>query len=175
LKPSIPTGDVVFYLGVQFAGDVPAGWVLLEEYADGRRFRDDFGGNVAVTFLRFGVTFALLIGFLVVFLRKYHAGEPASRPGGPLRRDAGRLDLAGAFSASLAAFRTQFGSIDARQTTWAIFGFRFLFYDLPLSLLVFAAWAVGESNARERWGARLASFDALLKRDASTPRSAPRS
>ena len=167
VKPSVPTGDVVFYLGVQFAGDVPAGWVLLEEYADGRRFRDDFGGNVAVTFLRVGVTFALLIGFLVVFLRKYHAGEAGVETGAVLFAVMlGVSILCGALLASLAAFRTQFGSIDARQTTWAIFGFRFLFYDLPLSLLVFAAWAVGESNARERWGARLASFDALLKRDA---------
>ena len=27
------------------------------------------------------------------------------------------------------------------------------------------AWTVGESFARERWGQRLASFDALLRRD----------
>ena len=68
--------------------------------------------------------------------------------------------------ATLSGYGTGLGSIDARQTTWAVAGFRFLLYDLPLSLLVFVAWSVGESNARERWGARLASFDALLKGDA---------
>ena len=41
----------------------------------------------------------------------------------------------------------------------------FLFYDIPLSVLVFLAWSVGESIARERWGDRLASFDAILRRD----------
>src|SRR5262249_19790320 len=51
-------------------------------------------------------------------------------------------------------------------TTLAVGGFKFLFYDLPLSLLVFLAWSVGESVARERWGERLASFDAVLRRDA---------
>ncbi len=167
VKPLIPVGDVVFYLGVQFAGDTPAGWVLLEEYADGRRFRSDFGGNVALTFVRFGLTFALLIGLLVVFLRKYHAGEVGVETGKILFAVMlGASLLGGALLASLAAFQTQLGPIDALQTAWAIFGFRFLLYDLPLCLLVFVAWAVGESTARERWGARLASFDAFLKRDA---------
>jgi hypothetical protein len=32
-------------------------------------------------------------------------------------------------------------------------------------VLVFLAWAVGESYARERWGDHLASFDAILRRD----------
>ncbi|MCU1350528.1 MAG: Serine phosphatase RsbU, regulator of sigma subunit, partial [Acidobacteria bacterium] len=43
--------------------------------------------------------------------------------------------------------------------------FQFLFYFVPLSVVVFLAWAVGESYARERWGERLASFDAILRRD----------
>ncbi len=167
VKPSIPVGDVVFYLGVQFAGETQAGWVLLEEYADGRKFRGDFGGDVALTFIRFGLTFALLIGLLVVFLRKYHAGEVGVETGAFLFAVMlGASLFCGAIVATLAAYHTQFGTIDARQNTWAVFGFRVLFYDVPLSLLVFVAWAVGESTARERWGARLASFDALLKRDA---------
>jgi hypothetical protein len=167
VTPSMPMGDVVFYLGVQFAGDTPAGWVLLEEYADGHRFRSDFGGDVALTFVRFGLTFALLIGLLVVFLRKYHAGEVGVETGAFLFAVMLGASLLGdALLATLVAYNTQLGPVDARQTTWALFGFRFLFYDLPLCLLVFVAWAVGESTARERWGARLASFDALLKRDA---------
>ena len=61
--------------------------------------------------------------------------------------------------------RRRLGSVDARTTTLAVSGFRLLFYDIPLSVLVFLAWSVGESFARERWGERLASFDALLRRD----------
>jgi len=52
-----------------------------------------------------------------------------------------------------------------RATTLAVAGFKLLFYDIPLSVLVFLAWSVGESIARERWGERLASFDAVLRRD----------
>jgi hypothetical protein len=44
--------------------------------------------------------------------------------------------------------------------------FKFLLYDSVIAVLVFFAWSVGESYARERWGERLASFDALLRRDA---------
>jgi len=166
VRSALATGDVVFYLGVQYAGESFAGWILLEEYADGRRFRDDFGGNVALTLVRFGLTFALLIGLLVVFLKKYHAGEVGVETGGVVFGVmVAACLLFDVLLATLMGYGTGLGSIDARQTTWAVGGFRFLLYDLPLSLLVFAAWSVGESNARERWGARLASFDALLKRD----------
>ena len=167
VRSDVPTGDVVFYLGVQYAGDAFAGWITLEEYADGRRFRDDFGGNVALTLVRFGLTFALLIGLLVVFLRKYHAGEVGVETGGIVFGVMIAACLVfDVLLATLSGYGTGLGGIDARQTTWAVAGFRFLLYDLPLSLLVFVAWSVGESNARERWGSRLASFDALLKGDA---------
>lgn len=166
VKPDLPTGDVVFYLGVQFAGEDLAGWILLEEYTDGRRYRDDSGGNVAITFLRFGLLFALLIGLALVFLKKYHAGEAGIETAGVVFAVMIALCLfADVLLATLMGYGTGLGSLDGRWTTWATAGFRFLFYDLPLSLLVFVAWSVGESVARERWGARLASFDAVLKRD----------
>jgi hypothetical protein len=166
VKPAVPTGDVVFYLGVQFAGEDLAGWILLEEYADGRRYRDDSGGNVAIVFLRFGLLFALLIGLVSVFLKKYHAGEVGIETAGVVFAVMISLCLlADVLLATLMGYGTGLGSLDGRWTTWAAAGFRFLFYDLPLSLLVFVAWSVGESVARERWGARLASFDAVLKRD----------
>jgi hypothetical protein len=59
-----------------------------------------------------------------------------------------------------------FGGVDARITAIASAAFKLLFYDLPFAVLVFVAWAVGESDARERWGERLASDDALLRGDA---------
>jgi hypothetical protein len=55
--------------------------------------------------------------------------------------------------------------IDGRWTSVAFGAFKFIFYDLPVAVLVFFAWAVGESYARERWGERLASYDAILRRD----------
>lgn len=161
---SFPTGDVVCYLYVTFIGEKSAGWSLIEEYRDGRRFAYDAG--IGETFLRFAGIFSLLAVLLAVFLRKYHAGEVGVGTGAALFAAAIGLSIVhNLLTAPWAASGTGLGSIDNRTTTLAVSGFRFLFYDIPLSLLVFLAWSVGESFARERWGERLASFDALLRRD----------
>ncbi|HEY1435563.1 MAG TPA: PP2C family protein-serine/threonine phosphatase, partial [Thermoanaerobaculia bacterium] len=161
---AFPTGDVVCYLNVSFVGGKPAGYELIEEYRDGRRFSYDTG--VGETFLRFGGIFVLLFVLLAVFLKKYHAGEVGVGTGGVLFAAAITLGLAvSALSAPWSATGTGLGSADMRTVTLAVAGFKFLFYDIPLAVLVFLAWSVGESVARERWGDRLASFDALLRRD----------
>ncbi len=161
---SFPTGDVVCYLYVNFVGDQPAGWSLIEEYKDGHRFPYDT--NLAGTFLRFGEIFTLLFVLLAIFLKKYHAGEVGVGTGAVLFAAALTLCLAATvLIAPWSATGTGLGSADARTTTLAVAGFKILFYDIPLSVLVFLAWSVGESIARERWGERLASFDAVLRRD----------
>jgi len=161
---SFPAGDVVFYLDVDFIGDQPSGYVLAEEYRDGRPF--SFDANLAGTFLRFGEIFALLFVLLAVFLKKYHAGEVGVGTGAVLFAAAIGLSLASSvLIATWSASGTFLGSADMRTTTLAVAGFKLLFYDIPLSVLVFLAWSVGESVARERWGERLASFDAVLRRD----------
>jgi hypothetical protein len=161
---AFPTGDVVLYLYVNFIGDQPSGYLLIEEYKDGRRF--SFDTNLAGTFLRFGEIFALLFVLLAVFLKKYHAGEVGVGTGAVLFAAAFGLCLAATtLIAPWSATGTSLGSADMRTTTFAVGGFKLLFYDIPLSVLVFLAWSVGESLARERWGERLASFDAVLRRD----------
>ncbi len=40
-----------------------------------------------------------------------------------------------------------------------------VFLILPAALLAFFAWSVGESICRERWGHKLAAFDALFQGD----------
>jgi hypothetical protein len=161
---SFPTGDVVCYLYVNYIGDKPSGWSLIEEYKDGRRYAYDTG--VGQTFLRFAGIFGLLFLLLGIFLKKYHAGEVGVGTGAVLFGASLALSLAAApLIAGWQASGTGLGSLDQRSTALAVAGFKFLFYDIPLSLLVFLAWSVGESFARERWGERLASFDALLRRD----------
>ncbi len=49
---AVPTGDVVCYLYVNFIGDKPAGYALIEEYRDGRRFPYDTGARRDVPALR---------------------------------------------------------------------------------------------------------------------------
>jgi len=163
---AFPIGNVVPYLNVFFEGDRFSGWELAEEYADGHAFKQDNVGDVGMTFVKFIVMLVGLLVLLVMFLKKYHAGEVGVGTGTFLF--AVTIVLAVAFCITIAPSASQgsqFGSIDAQQTSWALIGFMMLFIHLPLAVLVFLGWSVGESYARERWGERLASFDALLRRD----------
>jgi hypothetical protein len=161
---TFPTGNVVMYLWVYFNGDRQTGWALIEEYADGTPFRYD--SEIGGTFIGFGALYVLLLVLIVMFLRKYHAGEVGVGTSSLLFATMLILSVAGELLImSSASDGTGMGSIDAQQTAWTVAGFRLLFVHLPLAVLVYLAWAVGESYARERWGERLASFDAILRRD----------
>ena len=161
-----PTGKVAMALDVYFIGNRFAGWMPIEEYADGSQFT---GGafQIASTFLQYGVVFTLLLFLLVIFLRKYHAGEVGVRTASFLFAWVALLSIAyNYFTTPASTLGAGFGpGLDGRTTAIAYGAFKFLFYDLPVAVLVFFAWAVGESYARERWGERLASYDAILRRD----------
>lgn len=175
IPSTFDTGAVVPYLWVYFAGDRQAGWGLIEEYSDGRAFRGNNEGEIAGLFLQYGVMYAMLVVLLALFLKKYHAGEVGVGTASLLFGVLIALSLlqhllTGASSSEGVGM----GSLDALQTAWTRFGFAFLLFDVPAAILAFFAWAVGESYARERWGERLASFDAVLRRDplnATTGRS----
>jgi hypothetical protein len=159
-----PTGNVVLYLWVYYNGDRFAGWDLIEEYADGTPFRgdDQIGGALA----SYVALYVLLLVLLVTFLKKYHAGEVGVGTASFLFGAVLLLSIIGDLIVAPAMSEgTGMGSIDAQKTAFALAGFKILFVDVPMAVLVFLAWAVGESFARERWGERLASFDALLRRD----------
>ncbi|HEV8431938.1 MAG TPA: PP2C family protein-serine/threonine phosphatase [Thermoanaerobaculia bacterium] len=166
VKTNFAIGNVVPYLYVYFAGDRFAGWELAEEYADGSAYRGETS-EIAGILARYAMNFTLLIALLIIFLKKYHAGEVGVRTGSML------------FAAVLvcclildciiggpATEGSSTGGLDGQTTAWTYMAFKFLLYDSVIAVLVFFAWSVGESYARERWGERLASFDALLRRDA---------
>ncbi|HKO59467.1 MAG TPA: PP2C family protein-serine/threonine phosphatase [Thermoanaerobaculia bacterium] len=163
---SFAIGNIVPYLYVHYAGGKLAGWELIEEYADGSTFRGDAGG-IATTFIRFICIYGLLLVLLIIFLKKYHAGEVGVGTASGLFAATVLLWLVWDFLAGAAAAdgSGMGNGIDAQQTALTVMGFKFLFFDLPMAVVVFFAWAVGESYARERWGHRLASFDAILRRD----------
>ena len=163
---AFPTGRVAFYVSVYFAGDRFAGWMPIEEYADGSIFRGE-GSAVAAQFGRFVVIYGLLLWLIVLFLRKYHAGEVGVGTAALLFAACALVALVGNYLVVPAASLTSsFGpALDGQQTAVMMGLFKFLFFDLPAAVLVFLAWSVGESYARERWGERLASFDSLLHRD----------
>jgi hypothetical protein len=158
------TGNVVMYLWVYYNGDQFAGWELIEEYADGSPFR--FEDRISGALGRYVALYLLLLGLLILFLKKYHAGEVGVGTASFLFAVVLLLSIGGDLIVAPASSEgTQVGSIDAAQTSWALVVFNLLFVDLPMAVLVFLAWAVGESYARERWGHRLAPFDAVLRRD----------
>jgi hypothetical protein len=167
VKTNFPVGSVVPYLYVFYTGDRFAGWALIEEYADGSVFRgDDTGSGVASLFMRFATNYALLLILLVIFLRKYHAGEVGIGTGSVLFGLTVLICLGVDLVIGPSATEgNTMGSLDARSTAAAQMGFKFLLYDVPLAVVVFFAWSVGESYTRERWGEWLASFDAILRRD----------
>ncbi|MGZ5433141.1 MAG: PP2C family protein-serine/threonine phosphatase [Thermoanaerobaculia bacterium] len=161
-----PTGKVTMLVGVYFIGNRLAGWMPLEEYADGSQFQGG-GFEIAGTLAQYGVVFTLLLILLVIFLRKYHAGEVGVRTASYLFALIVVLSIGYNYLAGPAmSIGMGFGpGLDGLWTAVAFLTFKFLFYDLPVAVLVFFAWAVGESYARERWGERLASYDAILHRD----------
>ncbi|HEV7427695.1 MAG TPA: PP2C family protein-serine/threonine phosphatase [Thermoanaerobaculia bacterium] len=167
VKTNFAIGNVVPYLYVYYVGDRFSGWALIEEYADGSQFRgDDTGSGVASLLMRLALNFVLLVVLLVIFLRKYHAGEVGVGTGSILFGLIVVLCLVvDVIMMPSATEGSQMGSIDAQATAAAQLAFKFLLYDIPLAVVVFFAWSVGESYTRERWGEWLASFDAILRRD----------
>ncbi|HEV8268719.1 MAG TPA: hypothetical protein VGR00_10810, partial [Thermoanaerobaculia bacterium] len=163
---SVDTGPLDLFLGVHFAGDETTGFSIFEEYRDGRRFRFESGEQIAALFFRIAAIFVLLGILLAVFIKKYHAGELGVRTSALLFGATLVLSLLHCFvTAPSESYGTNFGALDALRTAVANGGFEFLFYFFPVCLLVFLAWAAGESRARERWGEKLASFDAIARRD----------
>jgi serine phosphatase RsbU (regulator of sigma subunit) len=165
---TFPIGGVVPYLHVNFVGDKLAGYELIEEYADGSAFRSDSGSDIIGTLAQFGLMYGLMLVLLVMFLRKYHAGEVGigSASGLFVLTFLTLVLLELLLSAAATEGAGLSSALDAQQTAWSFSGFKVLFYHLPASLLVFLGWAVGESYARERWGERIGSFEAILRKDA---------
>ncbi|HEX6862326.1 MAG TPA: PP2C family protein-serine/threonine phosphatase, partial [Thermoanaerobaculia bacterium] len=54
------------------------------------------------------------------------------------------------------------------QTTWMVAVITMVFWVSPYAVLSFVGWCVGESVCRERWGHKLAAFDALFQRQWGT-------
>ncbi|HYR28408.1 MAG TPA: PP2C family protein-serine/threonine phosphatase [Thermoanaerobaculia bacterium] len=163
---TFPLENVVPYLNVYYAGDQFMGWMLAEEYADGRFFKDDNSGELIGTFAQFITMFVIMLILLIIFLRKYHAGEVGVGAASAIFVLVILLLVTGSLLSRVSTSDgTGFGQITAAMTSWVATSFKILFADLPQALMVFLAWAVGESYARERWGDKVAAFEAIARRD----------
>jgi hypothetical protein len=161
-----PSGDVAYLLGVYFIGPELAGWNLIEENTDGSPLAFNEGGMFAGFFGTVITMLGLLVLLGIIYLKKYHAGEVGVGAGALLLLGMMLLCIAGELATGReSATFTQIGVMPAFQVALFNSGFKIFFVHIPISVLVFLGWSVGESYARERWGDRLASFDALIKRD----------
>ena len=157
---------LAYGLEVSFAGDRLAG--ISRWYEDPGRDQIDalFQPFVLVGNMRFFTIFILLPIVGVVFVRKYHEGVVGV--------DRSLLIFLVTMAAGVvmvplvARGATQgwsFGPLTREQTAM-IWGAQMLFiYFLPQALISALSWSVGESVCRERWGHKLAAFDALFRRD----------
>ncbi len=130
-----------------------------------------FSGVVGIALL-----FVMLLWLAPSFLLRYHEGLIGVRRAvqvfalvvGP-----GLIALTLTIRSSAQGFGL--GIATREQTTWVLALVLALFNVLPSGIAAFFAWGVGESICRERWGEKLAGFDALFVgewRNATVARSA---
>ncbi|MFL6263840.1 MAG: PP2C family protein-serine/threonine phosphatase [Thermoanaerobaculia bacterium] len=100
------------------------------------------------------------------FLKRYHEGEIGVRRGVQIF---GLVLLAGVVTVLLSSRvdseGSGFGLASRQLNTWLVVLFEMVFMMVPAGVLAFFAWSVGESVCRERWGHKLAAFDALFQGD----------
>jgi hypothetical protein len=118
-----------------------------------------------IALLQFLVIVALTLVALVMFLRKYHAGEIWVRMGLVLFS---LYFFTGLFYA-INQFPTtgesvSVGNLGFAQVQVIVFAYNILIKNLFVAILLLTSWAVGESNARSLWPGKLSSIDSLLNR-----------
>ena len=148
---------------VVFAGDRLAGFETWTEDPREEELQRSLQGLRFAGFGRLVLIYFLMILLAVPFLRRYHAGEIGVRRGAQIAAlvAASALVLT-LLSARAAGQAVAFGSATREQTTLMLAVASGVFQILPTCILAFFAWSVGESVCRERWGPKLAAFDALF-------------
>ena len=160
---SATPGGITHGVQVVFAGDRLEGFEPWIEDPRQRELQQALQSLQFVTFGRLILTMFVMLLLAFPFLKRYHEGEIGVRRGA-------QILLLVALSALLfvllvarsASQEDSFGFANREQTTWIAGLGAMMFQILPTCLLAFFAWSVGESVCRERWGPKLAAFDALF-------------
>ena len=172
-------GDEVAYgVEVGFAGDRLTGfgpWMEDPEHQD--RLASLQGAALLIN--AWIIAPFLIVPFVAFFfLRRYHAGEVGVRRAVQVFAV---VFLAGALHIVLAARGATegaaFGVLSRVQWTWAWTIQLIVLWFPVLALVAALSWSVGEVRCRQRWGQKLAAFDALFQghwNNATVARSALR-
>jgi hypothetical protein len=169
---------IAYGMQVVFGGDELLGFEFYFDDPNRAQIEAGLQPIVMLENLRFVVLFTLVLIVAIPFLRRYHEGEVGVRRGLQIMAVtfvSGLILVA--LSARPATEGFNFGVFSRAQVTW-VWAIQFLLiFFLPLSVVAGLAWSVGESFARERWGSKLAAFDALVSgqfQNATVARSALR-
>jgi serine phosphatase RsbU (regulator of sigma subunit) len=171
-------GDLPHGFEVVFAGERLAGFQPWIDDPQARQLQKTLRGLQFTGLGQLVVIYLFMLLLAPPFLKRYHEGEIGVRRGGQifLLVAVAALVTIG-LGARASAQGLGFGFATRQQTTWIYVVGSVIFQILPTCLLAFFAWSVGESVCRERWGHKLAAFDALFQRDwsnATVARSALR-
>ena len=161
LAPGSTHGVEVF-----FSGDRLAGFRL---WLDDPREKELFRSVRGIGFLGLGrIIWVFLMAALLAFpfLKRYHQGEIGVRRGLEIFAIVAIAGLVYMLMGGRSISQTSsFGVASRQQNTWVIVLAGMILFFLPAALVAFFSWSVGESICRERWGHKLAAFDALFQRD----------
>jgi len=162
-RRTAPAG-VTHGVDVSFAGDRLAGFESWWEGPDPRNLQRVVQQAAFEGVGTLIVTYVALLLLAVPFLRRYHEGEIGVTRGVQIFLLVLAVGIASVLLTAQALSQgAGFGFATRQQTTWLTALFLIIFSIGPTALLAFFAWSVGESILRERWGGKLAAFDALFQ------------
>ncbi len=137
------------------------------EFIPGSTFQKTYSEvSTTATFLvmgSFAVFFLLFFFIVILFLKKYHEGEVGTRTG--------IIILAALFILAVLAEVNQYpamgqslqmGDLNKFNTRIISFIINVFIFQVFLSVMVFAAWSVGESSSRTVWPEKMTSIDSVL-------------
>lgn len=164
-----PAGQGEHGVAVLFSGDRLAGFFPWYDDPHDRELQRSLQPAQFSGLARLFAAYLLATVLGAPFLKRYHEGEIGVKRGVQIFLT---VVLAGLVLALLLARteaqRVAFGVATRQQTTWMVAMITVVFWVLPFAVLAFVGWSVGESVCRERWGHKLAAFDALFQRQWGT-------
>ncbi|MEE8367232.1 MAG: hypothetical protein V3S30_02855, partial [Thermoanaerobaculia bacterium] len=149
---------------VTFAGDRLAGFSAYYDDPDEAEIQNEFQPVILFNQGWIFITLLLLPIVAVPFLQRYHAGEIGVRRGIQVA-----VAVVGCgvfmmlFCARAAAAGWSIAVLTRPQVTAVVVTELVLLFFFPMGLMAFLSWSVGESICRQRWGSKLAAFDALFQ------------
>jgi|CXWL01.1.fsa_nt_gi hypothetical protein len=148
---------------VNFAGPEPVGfgtWYEDPRVDEAKRLLQP---AILINQSKILILFVLLIFVAVFFVRRYHEGEVGVARGAQIFLFVLAVSIVGLILVATPAVQeSNFGVFTRVQQTWVWAAQILMLFFVPMGLVAALSWSVGEAFCRERWGRKLAAFDALL-------------